>query len=167
MSVHLTSPAPPQRLIHRLAWLCAILVLAVTSLSAFIRLSRAGVGCTPWPQCYGQQHQASAVNWAVEKDNPVAQARQAHRVTASASLLLALALLVLARKGGAALRPAARMAAGVLALALWLAVLGVLTGASRLPAVTLGNLLGGLLMFALCVRLAETDRVASARVPLC
>ena len=40
--------------LRRLAWLCAVLVLAITSLSAFIRLSRAGLGCTPWPQCYTQ-----------------------------------------------------------------------------------------------------------------
>jgi cytochrome c oxidase assembly protein subunit 15 len=42
---------PIQRRVSRLrkmAWLCAALVLAITSLSAFIRLSRAGLGCEPW-----------------------------------------------------------------------------------------------------------------------
>lgn len=39
--------------LHRLALWSAALVLAITSLSAFIRLSQAGLGCEPWPQCYG------------------------------------------------------------------------------------------------------------------
>ena len=33
---------------------CAALVLAVTSLSAFIRLSKAGLSCADWPRCYAQ-----------------------------------------------------------------------------------------------------------------
>ena len=41
-------------LLHRMALLCAALVLTITSLSAFMRLSKAGLGCQPWPQCYGQ-----------------------------------------------------------------------------------------------------------------
>ena len=46
------------------------------------------------------------------------------------------------------------MALALLALALFLAVLGRWTAQSRLPAVTLGNLLGGFAMFALSVRMA-------------
>ena len=40
--------------LRRLALLCAVMVLAVTSLSAFLRLSKAGLGCADWPACYGQ-----------------------------------------------------------------------------------------------------------------
>ena len=41
------SPPPS----HRLALLCAALVLAVTSLSAFLRLAKVGLGCSDWPAC--------------------------------------------------------------------------------------------------------------------
>ena len=47
--------SPRARLwLRRLAWLCAAMVLAITCLSAFVRLVNTGVGCTPWPGCYGQ-----------------------------------------------------------------------------------------------------------------
>ena len=46
--------AEPRRMrtLRALAFACAALVLAITTLSAFIRLSRTGLGCEPWPQCY-------------------------------------------------------------------------------------------------------------------
>ena len=34
-------------LLRKLAWATLVLVLAITSLSALIRLSRAGLGCDP------------------------------------------------------------------------------------------------------------------------
>ena len=133
------------------------MVLAITSLSAFIRLARSGVGCTPWPACYGQFTRTTAFidDGRLQpgaSDGAVAGARAAHRVLASSSLPVILALLVLALRQG--LRREARLAASLLALALFLAVLGAMTGSSRFPAVTLGNLLGGLAMFILSLRLA-------------
>ena len=41
-------------LLQRMAWVCAVMVLLIMSLSAYLRLSKAGLGCEPWPQCYGQ-----------------------------------------------------------------------------------------------------------------
>ena len=52
------------------------------------------------------------------------------------------------------MRAEARLALGLLGLVLFLALLGVLAWPSRLPAVTLGNLLAGFAMCALSVRLA-------------
>ena len=43
------SSAKRRSLLRRAAWLCAALVLVVISLSAFLRQSNAGLGCTPWP----------------------------------------------------------------------------------------------------------------------
>ena len=45
--------------LRRLALWCTVLMLLITSLSAFIRLSQAGLGCEPWPQCYGQARLAA------------------------------------------------------------------------------------------------------------
>ena len=151
-------PAEPARLwLRRLAWLCAIMVLLITSLSAFIRLTRSGVGCTPWPACYGHivdlrtTHPAPAIQ-AGASDTAITLARGAHRVVASSCLLVVLALLALAlRKRW---RKEAQLAAGLLTWALFLAFLGATAGSSRLPAVTLGHLIAGMGMWILSLRLA-------------
>lgn len=142
------------RRLRRMAWLCAAMVLTITSLSAFLRLVNTGVGCTPWPTCYGQLGAAATDSvQAGASTVAVATARAAHRVLASASLLIILALLGLALKRRWWRH--ARLAAGLLALALFLAALGAAARSSLLPAVTLGNLLAGMGMLALSVRLAR------------
>jgi cytochrome c oxidase assembly protein subunit 15 len=117
----------PRRTLRRLAWACAVLVLAVTSLSAFIRLDGTGVPA----------------------------ARVAHRVLASAALLVVIFALVRAHTGGPALRREGRIALGLLALGLFLAVLGRFAGASQAPGVVVANLLAGFAMFALAARLLQ------------
>ena len=142
-------------LLRRMAWICAVLVLAITSLSAYIRLSKAGLGCEPWPQCYGQQLRAPQLGEPpLQADPGTANARLAHRVIASTALLLVLVMVMAALASKPVLWPQGRLALGLLALALFLAVLGRWTAHARIPAVTLGNLLGGFAMFALSVRMA-------------
>lgn len=151
------SASPPSdrrlTLLRRMAWLCAALVLVITSLSAFIRLTKAGLGCEPWPQCYAQSQLASQ-----QQPPPVgaaeAAARLAHRTIATAALLLILLMAMTTLATRPLLWPEGRMALGLLVLALFLAVLGRWTANARVPAVTLGNLLAGFAMFALSVRLA-------------
>ena len=72
--------APDRRMpmLRKTALLCAALVLAITSLSAYMRLSRAGLGCDPWPQCYVQSLLPSPAAQPVTPG--VALARLAHRV---------------------------------------------------------------------------------------
>ena len=148
-----------QVLLSRMAWVCAVLVLLITSLSAFIRLSKAGLGCEPWPQCYGQVLRAQQQGAApAEADTATATARLAHRVIASTALVLVLVMVMTALASRPALWPEGRVALWLLFLALFLAVLGRWTANARLPAVTLGNLLGGFAMFALSVRMALAAR---------
>jgi heme a synthase len=147
--------APSNRIptLTKLAWACAALVLAITTLSAFIRLSHVGLGCEPWPQCYARSAQSSA---AEPPDTLVAAARIAHRVVAVIALLLVIALVMNALSTAPVLWREGRMALGLLALALFLAILGRWTAGARLPAVMLGNLLAGFAMFALSCLLAWT-----------
>lgn len=133
--------------LRQLAWACAALVLAITTLSAFIRLSAAGLGCEPWPQCYAQSPQAAG---------PVAAARISHRVVAVAALLLVIALVMTTLSRGPVLWREGRMALALLALALFLAILGRWTAGAKVPAVMLGNLLAGFAMFALSWRLSQS-----------
>lgn len=145
-------------LLRRVAFFCAWLVIAIIGVSSFLRLSSAGLGCSPWPSCYGhveQAQQAGLLQTAVTPTSTaITIARFAHRVLAV--LLLPLVLLLVA--GGFAAKPEPWsqrwIALAALALVLFLAVLGRWTAGSRVPAVVLGNLLGGFVLFALCWRMA-------------
>jgi cytochrome c oxidase assembly protein subunit 15 len=160
----LSSSQLRRRTLRRIAWLCALLVLLIAALSAYLRLSKAGLGCTPWPQCYGQelraQQQGLPPSDAVARG--VALARLAHRVVASVALVLVIVLAMSALTARPRRRDEITLSLALLALALFLAGLGLRTGASRLPAVAIGNLLGGFAMLALSVRLALVDRADRA-----
>ena len=167
-------------LLRRMAWLCAALVLTITSLSAFIRLQRAGLGCEPWPQCYGQAQreeisgtqiqasrqtdsstQASAQVSAAASTSPAtALARLAHRIAAVSALVLILLMAATALASTPRLWREGSLAVALLALALFLAAIGRWTTGARTPAPTLGNLLAGAAMFAIACRIARGGRRA-------
>ena len=149
--------------LRRLAWLCAVLVLAVTSLSAFLRLSKAGLGCSPWPQCHLQNLGPGDQGRSPLAGEAVAGARVAHRILAVATLLLVIAMLMTTvTQGAMTQRPQGRLVLALLMLALFLAVLGRWTANARVPAVTLANLLAGFAMFAISCRLAVRTGQANA-----
>ncbi len=148
-----TSPAVRRRRwIARLAWLVFALVFLITTLSAWLRLTGRLPGCAPWPAC-------------LESDALVTGARGLHRMAASASLLVIIALLFASSLPRPALRPERGYAWGLLGLALFLAVLGALTGRSQATGVVLGNLLGGMLMLGLAVQLACSAGAPRATKP--
>jgi cytochrome c oxidase assembly protein subunit 15 len=132
--------------LRRMLLASVILVLIVVSTSAFIRLSQAGLGCADWPACYGQKAQLS---WAAAAaaDPSIFVARGLHRLSASI-VAIVLVLVVLLGWDALAQRGARGAALAVLALAAFLAGLGFFTPSS-VPAVLLGNLLGGMAMAAL------------------
>ncbi|MDO8439616.1 MAG: COX15/CtaA family protein [Polaromonas sp.] len=149
-------------LLRRAALLCALIVITIVSISAFIRLSGAGLGCSPWPHCYGQtlrdeQHGIPRAT-DTQASQSVTVARFAHRFLAILLLPLMLVLVL----GGFTMQPKRWnerwTALLALTLVLFLAVLGRWTAGARVPAVTLGNLLGGFLLFALCWRMAVIGR---------
>lgn len=142
--------------LQRAAWLCALLVLVVTSLSAFLRQSGAGLGCSPWPACHARAASAEAA--PIPPTATVQAARGLHRVVATSLLLALVGMVVFAYRKPQRLLREGRVLLLALGLVLFLAVLGVFTAGARLPAVTLGNLLAGLLLFATFVYVAETPR---------
>jgi heme a synthase len=154
---HTVNPADRRFVfLRRLALLCAVMVLAVTSLSAYLRLSKAGLGCADWPQCYGQslRQLQQGVAASADEQTATAVARLAHRATASIALLLVITMVVVCFGTRPVLRAEGAKALALLGLALFLAVLGLWSSGARVPAVTIGNLLGGFAMLALCARLA-------------
>jgi heme a synthase len=148
-------------LVRTLVWLSAALVLVVTGASAYVRLAQQGVGCEPWPQCYGQTAPEDAGAVPAE-DSPYFYVRVTHRLAASAAGVLFLAITFL---GWNAWRHAAPRIATVklLVLAAFLAWLGRYTP-SLVPAVTIGNVVAGMTTFAILVWLAAWRApAASAR----
>jgi cytochrome c oxidase assembly protein subunit 15 len=136
-----------------------LLMLVLTTTSAYIRLSQAGLGCADWPDCYGRARLPEAGQLLPER-TPLFWAHALHRLAASSVGVLLVLIVFVGRKDLQG--TGARLAAWtVLALAGFLAILGVVTP-SGLPAVTLGNLLGGMSMVALLWWLYQRGRGASA-----
>ena len=78
-----------------------ILVMTLVALSSYLRLDQSGIGCTPWPDYYGnigQQEQESGVKSAYERlvaeaRQPMSWARPMHHLIASTIGLLVLGLV--------------------------------------------------------------------------
>jgi cytochrome c oxidase assembly protein subunit 15 len=122
-----------------LAFALALIVVGVT---ATMRLAANGIGCSPWPACYG----TAATAEAADRSPLVRTLRLVHRLSATGFAAVALAVVGFGwRRWSAAAR-----AAGValLVVTVLLAVIGR-HSPSPLPAITLANLLGGFALLAL------------------
>jgi cytochrome c oxidase assembly protein subunit 15 len=146
-------------MVRRLALICAALMLATIVLSAFMRLSQAGLGCADWPACYGQN--LSSVAQAPAPGTAVIVARMLHRIVASLVLVLVIMLTLSTLAMRPRLHVEGRLSAVMLLCAGAVSTWRVTAGAT-LPAVTLGND-RGFLMLALCWRLAVTPAARQPR----
>ncbi len=130
------------------AWFAAAavaLTFAVIVASAFLRHAQAGLSCDPWPGCYARVN--SAVD--AEPSGGVRAVRMVHRLSATAVTAAILGLVFVAWTQRPVWIREGFVAAAAFTVAGGLAVLGVVTSGSKLPAVVLGNLLGGYLLLAL------------------
>jgi cytochrome c oxidase assembly protein subunit 15 len=156
------SDVPNVALTSRLALVGAVLMLCLIGVSAYLRLSAAGLGCEPWPDCFAQAASLEA------QHHPIA--RLMHRILASTIGLVVL-LVVFASFGRRSQRAAPFwISLATLALTAALAVLGRVTPAAAGALVGSGNLLGGLALLALLTWIAvdppdavRDDRSASVR----
>jgi cytochrome c oxidase assembly protein subunit 15 len=139
-------PSADNRLFTLLARLALVLVLIVVVLSAYIRLRQFGLGCADWPSCYGDLQRIGAEAGGASL-SPRTAVGVAHRIVATVLGLLLLGMAVLAWLGRP--RSARWPALALLALTVFLSALGYATPTPLHPAVTMGNLLGGLAMLAL------------------
>ena len=123
----------------------AALTLVVIVASAYMRHAQAGLSCPAWPECYARVASGPGDE---ARASGVPTARIAHRLAATlVTGAIALALL-LAWMQRPAWRREGRLVATALLIVAALAVLGIATPGARLPAVVLGNLLGGYLLLA-------------------
>jgi heme a synthase len=127
-----------------------ILSLLIVFLSTHIRLGEAGLGCAPWPECYAQLSLADGVKGLEIPDSEFKTFRAMHRYVASLLGLNVLAILFMAlwyRKNISPLVPVL-----MFLVVLFLSILGIATPTRSLPLVTLGNILGGIVLSGLVWR---------------
>lgn len=123
-----------------------VLVLLVTTSSAYLRLRTAGLGCEEWPACYGPGYS--------ERVQVQPAARLVHRLSATAAGACVIAIIALALVDPRRMRRELLLAFALLGVTAFLAVLGRTGMSLRVPAVALGNVLGGFAMLIFFLRVA-------------
>lgn len=124
--------------------------LLVVFLSTHIRLGEAGLGCDPWPACYAQLSLADGVKGLEIPDSEFKTFRAMHRSVASIlgiNILIIMLMSVWYRKSIPPLLPVM-----MFLVVLFLSILGITTPTRSFPAVTLGNILGGIVLSGLVWR---------------
>lgn len=134
-----------ERLVSTFALAAAVLVLIVIVSSAWLRLAHSGLGCADWPACYGAFREALDGTAAPQ----LGRVRTTHRLAAGAAGLAILMGGVLWLCGRRTVRGVTALVVALFVLTIALSVLGRFTPGSSLPAVALGNMIGGMLLFAL------------------
>ena len=138
---------------HLLAKASLILVIILVTLSSYLRLEHSGIGCEPWPACYGNIGIAGETPGVAdtyerlldEASQPLSWATPVHRLVASV-----LGVLIVVMTMFAFLEKRQRLISLVLlALTVFLAWLGIYSAGLHSPAVVMGNLGGGFAMLGL------------------
>jgi cytochrome c oxidase assembly protein subunit 15 len=145
-------------MLARMALAAAALTFVVIVASAFMRHTQAGLSCGDWPACYARVVTSDA---DAAPDTGVRVARIAHRLAASGVLALVIGMLLVAWTQTPPWKREGILALAALVIAGALAVLGIATPGARLPAITLGNLLGGYAMLAVLAAAAAPASAAS------
>ena len=130
---------------------CALLfTLIIVLLSAHIRLGESGLGCDPWPSCYTQSTFQDTTQGLAIPEGDYLELRALHRLFASLlgiSVMIIMLIAVWYRRAISPLLPIL-----MFLVVLFLSILGVTTPSRTAPAVTLGNVLGGIALIALIWR---------------
>lgn len=154
-----------------LAIISLLFVLALVSISAYLRLDNSGIGCADWPACYGRIGAPDAESptvgstyerLALEAKQPMSWATPAHRLIASVLGLLVLGMALLSLRQ----RSDRLLSFTILALTVFLAWLGIYSGGLHSPAVVMGNLGGGFAMLGLLGWLVFRDSRPGSRAAL-
>lgn len=127
-----------------------ILSLLIVFLSTHIRLGEAGLGCGPWPECYAPLSLVDDVKGLEIPESEFRTFRTMHRYVASIlgiNILIIMLMAICHRKEFSPLLPIL-----MFLVVLFLSTLGVTTPTRSLPLVTLGNILGGIVLSGLVWR---------------
>lgn len=139
--------------IRILALLLTALSLLIVLISAYIRLSGAGLGCAGWPECYGQM-------LAGGPHPHTGAVRILHRVTASLSLLLAFFAVGQCVRPQP-IQPVARHATWLVAVMILLTFVGLWSSDPHRTWTSFLNMLGGIALVSLSLRMVLATQAAA------
>jgi cytochrome c oxidase assembly protein subunit 15 len=151
----------PRHWLPRLATAAVFLVLVIVACSAYLRQASVRLDCPDWPAC---TQRAVGEDSARAQPATVRATRLVHRLSAAIAGALVLLLAYLSSVQQPRVRSDIVLSAALVALTVFLAVLGRWSRTSQAPLVTLGNLLGGMTLLALLywMRLRTSRAKASA-----
>ena len=138
----------------KLATTSLLLVIALVSVSAYLRLDNSGIGCADWPECYGLIGTQDTIEptvgstyerLALEAQEPLSWATPVHRLVASILGLTVLAMALLSLRS----KQDRLIAFSMLGLTVFLAWLGIYSGGLHSPGIVMGNLAGGFTLLGL------------------
>lgn len=153
-----------------LATISLLFVIALMSVSAYLRLHNSGIGCADWPECYGLIGAPAAERpsvgstyerLAIEAQQPLSWATPVHRLVASVLGLLVLGMAILSLLK----RRDRLLSLTLLGLTVFLAWLGIYSEGLHSPAVVMGNLGGGFTMLGLLGWMVFRDAAPRANAP--
>jgi cytochrome c oxidase assembly protein subunit 15 len=140
----------PKKIFVLLNCSALLLSLLIVLLSTHIRLGEAGLGCQPWPECYASLSFADGVKGLQIPDTGFKTFRSMHRLVASILGINVLIIMLMSIRYRQYLSP--RLPVLMFLVVLFLSILGVATPTRSLPLVTLGNILGGIILSGLIWR---------------
>jgi cytochrome c oxidase assembly protein subunit 15 len=154
----------PRHWLHRVASTAVVLVLVIVASSAYLRQASVRLNCSNWPAC---TQRVTGEDPARAQPAAVTAARLVHRLSASIAGALVLLIAYLSSVQLPRVRSDIALSAALVALTVFLAVLGRWSRTSQAPLVALGNLLGGMTLLALLqwMRLRTSRAQASADSP--
>ncbi|HYA37919.1 MAG TPA: COX15/CtaA family protein [Candidatus Methylomirabilis sp.] len=126
-----------------------VLVMIVVTVSAYLRLAGSGLGCTEWPACYALIQSRDGTTTLAAAHLVPPWATVTHRLAASTLGLLVLGIVASALRRRREPEQSLAIPFALLALTVFLSLLGYRTPSPLMPWVALSNLLGGMAMLAM------------------
>lgn len=136
----------PRDWLPRVATAAVVVVLVIVASSAYLRQASVRLNCPDWPAC---AQRAAGEDPPRAQPDAVRAARLVHRLSASIAGALVLLIAYLSSVQQPRVRSDIALSAALVALTVFLALLGRWSRTSQAPLVTLGNLLGGMTLLAL------------------
>jgi cytochrome c oxidase assembly protein subunit 15 len=149
----------PRDVFYLINCFALVCTLTIILLSAHIRLGESGLGCDPWPACYTQTAFLDTTQGLDIPQGEYQNLRAAHRLFASLLGIAVICILCISLWYRRTVSPTLPILMFIVVV--FLSLLGISTPTRTTPAVTLGNVLGGIVLIALIWRQLLAIKVTS------
>ena len=137
-------PANSRPILIALLIIAFLLTLSIIELSSYLRLQEAGVGCQPWPQCYGVI-QKTELRTALTPAEPL---KRIHRLVATLLLITIGGISYILFRNRGTTKAMRKSCVHIIALLIILSVIGPYTPEKQYPLLALLNITCGFLLLA-------------------